>query len=77
MKLCKNCAHYRPGFYVYPAHCARPLTEEIEPVNGAIAKRLWSECSKERRRHWRGFFRVEAACGPFAIFFEPAKGKGK
>ena len=68
MKFCKDCEHYRPLMMV-GILCKRPLSEEVDPVQGVVTKLNSEHASDERRP--RGLIFGRNRCGPDAIHFTP------
>lgn len=74
MKLCKDCAHYRPAgafslFGVgtsWDRACMAPIQMHVEPVEGRKVYNVDAEPDPGKLRAEGG------ACGPNAEWFEPA-----
>jgi hypothetical protein len=67
--ICTACAHCPPQRAGTGAMCRRPLSDRIDPVNGAFATTVNTACANERApgRTWLGLGRER--CGPEGRFF--------
>ena len=64
VKICANCTHVRANAAQGGRFCSRPITSEIDIINGGYKKRLLRLCEDERND--------SEGCGIKGRFYEAA-----